>query len=612
MPEAFFAHNSFKMLNIQPSEYYNSNISDLEIRIKKIKKQIIFLSLFRLLTFVIFVTFMALYTFHWQSSLFLGLSFIGLLSFLYVVKRDLKLAEEAKLLANKLCLNQNEIKFLNHSFDQQETGSDYANLNPHLADDFDLFGEGSLYQYLNRCFTKIGKDRFASSLCKSELNKDVILKKQEAIKELSEKNEFVQNFQAHAMLISETGKELSNIQTWLDEPVLKMRFLKISSVICPFISLSWLALVVFGPFTINSFLLPILMNMLIVGVNKDLINESHAHLGKSSSVLKKYTALIKLAENESFKSSYLDEVKQKLSDQNTKASLVLKSLFKLLNTFDLRYNWLVSLTLNALLIFDVQILFRLIKWKELHKESIPTWFQALSELEPLMSYAVFAYNNQLHISYPTVCDERFSFQSKEMGHPLLASSVRVNNSININHSPCVNIITGANMAGKSTFLRTMTVNLILAMNGAPVCAREFSFSPCEIMSSIKIQDSLSNNESYFYAELLRIKEIISHVEKQPRTLVILDEILRGTNTKDKQLGSLGLLEKLISLNAVVMIATHDLLIGKLEDKYPKHVMNNCFEVELKNDQLVFDYKLKQGISQKLNASFLMKKMGIMN
>lgn len=600
------------MQKIQPKDYYISNISNLEIRIKKIKKQIIFLSLFRLLTFVVFITFMALYCFHLQSGLFLGVSFIGFISFLYAVKRDLKLAAEVKLLANKLRLNQNEIKFLNHNFDHQKIGSDYANLNPHLANDFDLFGEGSLYQYLNRCFTIIGKDRFATSLCKSELNEDVILKKQVGIKELSEKNEFVQNFQAHAMLISETGKELSNIQAWLDEPVLKMRFLKISSVVCPFISLSWLALVAFGPLTIGSLLLPILMNMLIVGANKKLINDSHAHLGKSSSVLKKYTALIKLTENESFKSPYLNEIKQNLSDQNTKASLVLKSLFKLLNTFDLRYNWVVSLTLNALFIFDVQILFRLIKWKELHKESIPTWFQALSELEPLMSYAVFTYNNQSQISYPNVYGERFNFQAKEMGHPLLASSLRVNNTINIKNSPCVNIITGANMAGKSTFLRTMTVNLILAMNGAPVCAKEFFFSPCEIMSSIKIQDSLSNNESYFYAELLRIKEIISHVEKQPRTLVILDEILRGTNTRDKQLGSLGLLEKLISLNAVVMIATHDLVIGKLEDKYPDHVMNNCFEVELTNDQLIFDYKLKQGISQKLNASFLMKKMGIMD
>jgi DNA mismatch repair ATPase MutS len=166
------------------------------------------------------------------------------------------------------------------------------------------------------------------------------------------------------------------------------------------------------------------------------------------------------------------------------------------------------------------------------------------------------------------------------------------------------------MAGKSTFLRTLSINLILAMNGAPVCARGFRFIPCDLLSSIKIQDSLSNNESYFYAELVRIREIIDHVQTNPRTLVVLDEILRGTNTRDKQTGSRGLLEKLISLNAVVLVATHDLALGELEKNYPDVVTNNCFEVELTNDQLIFDYKLKPGISQKLNASYLMKKMGI--
>ena len=141
---------------------------------------------------------------------------------------------------------------------------------------------------------------------------------------------------------------------------------------------------------------------------------------------------------------------------------------------------------------------------------------------------------------------------------------------------------------------------------------DFVFTPCDIMPSIKIQDSLSNNESYFYAELLRIKDIIDHASSNPGTLVVLDEILRGTNTKDKHLGSWGLMEKLISLNAVVMIATHDLAIGELENKYPDIVVNHCFEVELTNDQLIFDYKLKNGVSKKLNASFLMKKMGIIS
>lgn len=600
------------MQNSVCADYYSDNIENFDIQIRKKKKLITYLSVIRLLTFVAFVSFLALFVFYKQANFLLVLSFTSFLSFLYVVKLDLKFDKELELQSKKLLLNQDEINFLDHNFKDKETGLEYSKNDQHLAADFDLFGIGSLYQYLNRCATIIGKDKFAQSLCNAEFDTEVILKKQAAIKELSDRNAFVQNFQAHAMLISETGEELVNLQTWLDEPVAKLRFLRITSILCPLISLLWIVAVVFGPFTLNSLLLPILLNMFIVGSNKKLINHAHSHLSKSSAVLKKYTTLIQLLEEADFEASFLIELRQKLTGQNVKASLVLRSLSRLLNTFDLRFNWIVSLVLNALFLFDIQILFQLNKWKKAHKQFIPNWISVLSEIEPLMSYAVFAYNNQGHMSYPKILDSDFVFQAQDMGHPLLSSSVRVNNSFHFGGAPSVNIITGANMAGKSTYLRTLAVNLLLGMNGSPVCAKSFQFTPCRILSSIKIQDSLSNNESYFYAELLRIKEIIENVEKYPKTLVILDEILRGTNTKDKQLGSLGLLEKLISLKAVVMIATHDLMIGELENKYPKCVNNECFEVELTNDQLIFDYKLKQGISRKLNASFLMKKMGIMD
>lgn len=600
------------MQNSSCVNFYLENVKNLSIQVSKTKKLITYLSVARLLSFILFVVFLALYIFHKPLSLFLGSSLIGFMSFLFVVKIDLTRVAKLKILENKLILNKKELRYLKHDFADQNEGVQYKILNPHLADDFDIFGKGSLFQYLNRCFTKLGKDKFAKDLCHSELNGEVIRKEQFAIKELSEKHDFVQDYQARAMLVSESGDELVNLQVWLDEPVRKLSFLKVVSVVCPLISFFWLVAIAFGPFTLSSLLIPILMNMLIVGSNKKLINSAHSHLGKSSSVLKKYAVLVKLVEEESFKSIYLSDLKEKLSSQDMKASQVLKSLSRLLNTFDLRFNLIISLTLNSLFLFDIQVLFQLNRWKERHKEFIPNWFSVLSEFEPMISFAVFAFNNKSYLSSPKVLESEFKIKAQDMGHPLLSPLVRVNNSVDFGGTPCVNIVTGANMAGKSTFLRTVTTNLILAMNGAPVCAKSFEFTPCEIISSIKIQDSLSNNESYFYAELLRIKEIIDHVKKQSKTLVILDEILRGTNTKDKQLGSLGLLEKLISLNAVVMIATHDLMIGELENKYPDHVNNKCFEVELEDDQLIFDYKLKEGISQKLNASFLMKKMGIMN
>jgi DNA mismatch repair ATPase MutS len=355
-----------------------------------------------------------------------------------------------------------------------------------------------------------------------------------------------------------------------------------------------------------------MISLLVIFFNKQRLDRAHVRLGRTAKIFEKYAILMRLIEKEEFNSLYLNQLKSQLSRQEIKASKSLKKLFKLLNNFDVRYNVFVTILLNSLMVFDLQIFCRLEKWKSMHKGVVGGWFEALAEMDGLLGYAVYAFNNQATVAYPEVSDQDFAFEAVELGHPLLNPSTRVNNSVKFTGKPNVIIVTGANMAGKSTFLRTLSVILILAMNGAPVCAKSFRFTPCDIMSSIKIQDSLSNHESYFYAELLRIKELIDHVKSHPKTLVILDEILRGTNTKDKQLGSLGLLEKLISQHAVAIIATHDLEIGKLADIHPDVVANYCFEVELQNDQLIFDYKLKQGISSKLNASFLMKKMEIID
>jgi DNA mismatch repair ATPase MutS len=511
-----------------------------------------------------------------------------------------------------LKINQNELYMLEFQYSNRETGETFGTLNPHLAADFDIFGKGSLFQYLNRCSTAIGKNKFAEGLCQSQLSRNLIKDRQQAVNELSKKAEWMQNFQASGMFITESGNETESLQLWLNEPAEKLNILQVLRIVVPLFNFCWIALIFCGLLSINSITIPIVLSLFVIYMNIKKINKAHEQLGKSAKTFEKYTKLIQLIENENFESAYLQKLQQELKSNHRNASNSLTILFKLLSKFDYRYNVLMSFILNSLVIFDIQIYCLLSKWKEQHKNIVTSWFSALSEMDALISFSTYAFNNQGFVSYPKISEKAFAFQAEEMGHPLLHPSIRVCNSLQISNKPSVIIITGANMAGKSTFLRTLSVNLILAMNGAPVCAKNFEFTPSDILSSIKIQDSLSNNESYFYAELLRLKDIIHHVQNQPNTFVILDEILRGTNTKDKQLGSIGLLEKLISQNAVVIIATHDLVIGELEKKYPGIVVNHCFEVELTNNQLVFDYKLKKGISQKLNASFLMKKMEIID
>ena len=335
-------------------------------------------------------------------------------------------------------------------------------------------------------------------------------------------------------------------------------------------------------------------------------------MNDSVGIFSKYVKLLKMIEDEPFESEYLRYLQNELLAKNTKASISLNSLLKILGVFILKNNALIHSLLNALFLLDIHTCYQLLEWRKKHKDDVEKWFTTIGKIEVFISFASYAFNNTEHVTYPGLSDSIFKIEAVELGHPLLHPNLRVNNNFSVHGAPSVQIITGANMAGKSTFLRTLAVNLLIAMNGAPVIAKEFSFMPCDILSSIKVQDSLTKNESYFYAELLRLKDIIEHVRKNPRTLVILDEILRGTNTKDKHIGSVGILKKLISLNAIVIIATHDLSIAELENLYSGIVINSCFEVELKDDQLFFDYKLKSGISRKLNASFLMTKMEIID
>ncbi|MEI7421835.1 MAG: hypothetical protein WCK18_07060 [Prolixibacteraceae bacterium] len=594
------------------SAYYQSRITTEETGLKKIRKILFNFYLFRLFTFLLFLVFLNLYFRSGNQVILLILSLASLVAFLVSVKFDLKFRFLEKYSSNKLLLNNNELKILDHQYSDRETGSCFHYLNPSLAADFDLLGPGSLFQYLNRCSTLGGKLKLAKALCQLRQEELVISEKQEAIRELTEKNEFVQDFQTHGMFITEKGNELSNLQSWLDQPFEKSRLLQMLAILIPIFNLGWITMVILGPFTVNSLDVPILLSLSIVGFNLKKINEAHLLLTKTAGTLKSYTTVIRKIEEEEFRADYLTRLQGLFRRQDIKAGDSLTKLFKLLNSFDFRLNLPVSILLNAFLIYDIQIWLRLGNWKTRHKETVPQWFDALYNFDALTSFSVYAFNNQETVTYPQISEEEFTFQAEEMGHPLLHPATRVCNSFGFSGSPRIMIITGANMAGKSTFLRTLSVNVVLAMNGAPVCAKNFIFTPCDILSSIKIQDSLSNNESYFYAELTRIREIIEHLKTQPRTLVVLDEILRGTNSRDKQAGSRGLLEKLISLNAVVLVATHDLSLGEMEKSYPDIVLNNCFEVELTNDQLIFDYKLKKGISQKLNASFLMKKMQIID
>ncbi len=331
-------------------------------------------------------------------------------------------------------------------------------------------------------------------------------------------------------------------------------------------------------------------------------------VSKTSEMLTKYAFLLNEIEIKKFNSEKFIDLQNRLKKEGISAGANIKKLSSILIALDNRLNFVSWALFNGLMLWDILQMKRLEKWQGKYKDEMQKWLKVVEELDALNSFSNFYFNNK-YATFPELTSDRFSIEAKNLGHPLVHISKRINNDFRISPGEFI-VITGANMAGKSTFLRTLVVNMILAMCGAPVCAERFTLRPIQIFTSIRTSDSLHKNESYFYSELKRLQGIIETLKAGTKLFVVLDEILKGTNSKDKHKGSEALLKQFISLNTSGIVATHDVALGKLEESFPENIKNKSFEVDISGDQLSFDYKLRDGVSKNMNATILMKEMGI--
>jgi len=321
-----------------------------------------------------------------------------------------------------------------------------------------------------------------------------------------------------------------------------------------------------------------------------------------------YAKLFKSIEDDSFKSVELKEISSLLLKNKVTASQAIKKLSGYIRILDQRGN-MGGAILNLFTIRENRSAWQIERWMETYGQEVENWFDALARFDALCSLAGFAFNHPDY-TYPALADSYFRMSGKALGHPLLPRDMCVRNDISIEKSPSFMIVTGANMAGKSTFLRTIGINFLLARVGAPVCAEQLTIYPAHLVTSLRTSDSLVSNESYFFAELKRLKMIIDRLQQGEELFIILDEILKGTNSVDKQKGSLALIKQLVSYKTCGIIATHDLILGTLQEEYPEYVKNYHFEADITHDELTFSYQLREGIAQNMNACFLMQKMGI--
>ncbi len=459
-----------------------------------------------------------------------------------------------------------------------------------------------------------------------------ILLKQQAIQELSALLSWRQNFQATGNTVLENEEDQSSSSSWFSKnnsgfkndysfhkeildwvnipfDFITIKLLPFLLILLPSIALILFTLTILGKFPFMGLVIYGLAMLSYVGYYIKKVSSIHNRIGKKVNILDKYGKLLKLLEQESYKSEYLSNLVKNTTVGGQTASMELNNLSNLVKALDNRINILFAFFANAFLLWDLQVVYRLEKWRKKNQNSMIEWFDTIYKFDAVSSMATFSFNHPNYI-IPEIKKGEFLLEIKKGGHPLIDENERIDNDFTMNGHGQISIITGANMAGKSTFLRTIGVNLVLAMSGNVVCAEEFSFVPIPIHTSVRTNDSLQKSESYFFAELKRLKSIIDRLEKGEKLFVIVDEMLRGTNSKDKHLGSEALTKQMIKLGASGLIATHDIALGELAKIYPDNIKNKRFEVEIENNKLLFDYLLKSGISQNLNAVFLMKKMGI--
>ena len=594
---------------MNPENHYTERLSLTEGQLQQVKKQIFRISMLRLTLFIAGVA--GIYFFFSQTPLLIVCICLTFLPLFILVKIHNRFFIRKEWLETQARIIQEELQALSGDYSSFEDGKEYVNPEHPYSFDLDIFGRRSLFQSINRTCTFFGKDRLAKWLQNHLHEKTSIEKRQEMVREISEHTLFREQFRVAGLVHHGQSSDGEKIQAWSQSPaqylhagwvkafiwgVPVINSLLLITSLAGWTSFSWLGLS-FGIFLVLSF-----------GIIKraTYIQETY---GKQLKSLNGYARLIALAKAENWKSAGMQELMERFNLNGQSPIQALQQLSKELDRLDLRNNQFLYVLLEGSIFFQLQEIVRIERWKVRYGQHISEWLETVGELDALCSLGTFAYNHPQY-TYPELTEKPFYFLATQMGHPLMPVSQCVKNDATIPSRPFFLIITGANMAGKSTYLRTIGVNYLLACIGAPVCCERLKLHPNQLITSLRTSDSLSDNESYFFAELKRLKRIIDLLNQGQQLFIILDEILKGTNSMDKQKGSFDLIRQFMQMKANGIIATHDLLLGSLIKQFPEEIRNYCFEADIKDNELTFSYKPREGVAQNMNACFLMKKMGI--
>jgi len=588
------------------ASFYTSTLADCKDQVQRLRRKMNGLALIRLLLFAGFIYSIVLLAQGFTLSLVaLVLSLFA--AFLLFVNIYYRRKDERSLWEKMAWLNTNELAVMDGDLNGFPDGAVYLDSESYL-DDLDIFGKRSFFHVLNRTTTSHGMEAFSGLLRNSLLAPEAILRQQEAVRALAGQSAKRQLLTAKGLLAGEAAGNLDNIQSWLDgAPVLYQRkglriLINVLTVCNLGTAYYYLSSNNYTPLLIGA-----LISWGITGFYTKCISQQHLLIARKQSILDQYAGIIGVFNTVDAGGSAL---LKELHGQTEDAHRAIRQLSKLTSFFDQRLNVLVNIAFNTFFFYDLRCLAALERWKIAHRTRFPQWIATVGSIECLNSLAGFAFNNPDY-SYPVPVDGTGLYiASTRLAHPLIPADRRVANDFSIGKDERLILVTGSNMSGKTTFLRTLGVNLLMAQCGLPVCAASWSFTPLALLTSLRISDSLQEQTSYFMAELKKLRNIVHRLDTGAPALVLIDEILRGTNSEDKTHGSELFIRKLIGRHCLSLFATHDLLLGQLEQELPGVVRNYCFESVIDGDKLNFNYELQRGVARNRNASFLMKQMEI--
>ena len=591
---------------------YKKRITELVQTISSLRAKSRIFVMAEVLSFAVSIGFVVLFTVLNDASWTLGVALCVLFLYFYIrnldTKNDRKIADASAL---KL-VYEKEVAYQTGDYTKFDAGERYLQPTHPFTFDLDVFGQGSLFQRINRTISSGGSDYLAESLSgkweslpTAELLKH-IEQRVEAIGELAGNEPFLSQFKAQGAekpidtaAVKEAFGSIHALQipSYFGNPTFRILiyanlvgfylsiFLSIGNFVPAFLPLWW------GIF--NFFLATFCTHKYI-----KLVNEA---ISKLKDQVRGYVNMASLIEKQSFTAAHLCELKANLSG----AMASFGQLERILQKIDNRSNEIGIVLFNCFGLLDITIVRHFLRWQRTYEPITDQWIGASSVFDALVSMATFRLNEDEAQEATIIDSNGVSYKARSIYHPFLGEKAVRNNFDIQNHE--YYIITGANMAGKSTFLRTLGVNYILAMNGLPVFAEEMRVSVFRLFTNMRTTDDLTHGISYFNAELLRLKQLIASLDPNVPSLIILDEILKGTNSLDKLNGSRLFLEYISERNVTGVIATHDLELSKLEDENPQRFHNYSFEIELGTD-VTYTYKIGRGVARNQNATFLLKQI----